>query len=61
MYLYNLVLYTLDMPGEYTQLDKDDWKEIPDRHVHKSGNVYTGKQFVEGYEVRVFVRKLTDK
>ncbi len=45
------------MPGEYNQLDKDDWIEILDRHVHKSGNVYAGKVYAEGYEVRVFVRK----
>jgi hypothetical protein len=32
------------MPGEFTQLDKDVWKELPDRHVHKSGNVYAGKE-----------------
>lgn len=49
------------MTGEYTMLDKDKWIEIPERHVHRSGNVYTGKQFMEGYEVRVFVRKLTDE
>ena len=49
------------MPGEYTTLDKDIWIEIPDRHVHKSGNVYTGKEYNDGFEVRVFVRKLTDK
>jgi hypothetical protein len=46
------------MPGEFTQLDKDIWKELPDRHVHKSGNVYAAKEYTEGYEVRVFVRKI---
>jgi hypothetical protein len=46
------------MPGEYTQLDKDIWKELPDRKVVKSGNIYAGKEFIEGYEVRVFVRKI---
>ena len=45
------------MPGEHHQLDKDMWKELPDRHVHKSGNVYVGKDYSEKYEVRVFVRK----
>lgn len=49
------------MTGEYTMLDKDKWIEITDRHVHKSGNVYAGKQYNDGYDVRVFVRKLTDK
>ena len=46
------------MPGEYNQLDKDVWKEIPERHVHKSGNVYVGKDFFKKYEVRVFVREI---
>lgn len=46
------------MPGEYAQLDKDEWKELPDRHIHKSGNLYAGKTYSEGYEVRVFVRKI---
>jgi hypothetical protein len=46
------------MPEEYTQLDKDQWKEIPDRHVHKSGNVYAGKEYSKGYEVRIFVREM---
>ena len=48
------------MPGEYTQLDKDDWKEILDRHVHRSGNVFAGKSYTDGYEVRLFVRKITE-
>lgn len=47
------------MPGEYNQLDKDVWEEIPDRHVHKSGNVYVGKDYFEKYEVRVFVREIS--
>jgi len=46
------------MPGEFNCLDKDVWKELPDRHVHKSGNVYAGKEYTESYEVHVFVRKL---
>lgn len=46
------------MPGEYTQLDKDEWKEIPNRHIHKSGNVYAGIVYTEDYDVRVFVRKI---
>jgi hypothetical protein len=49
------------MPGEYTVLDKDIWKELPNRHVHKSGNVYTGKEYTEGYEVRVYVRKINEE
>jgi len=49
------------MPGEFNCLDKDIWKELSDRHVHKSGNVYAGKEYNLNYEVRVFVRKLTDK
>lgn len=40
-------------------LDKDEWNEILNRHVHKSGNVYAGKEYNESYEVRVFIRKLT--
>lgn len=48
------------MPGEYNQLDKDEWKELPDRHIHKSGNVYTSKEYIENYEVRVFVRKIKE-
>lgn len=48
------------MPGEFNCLDKDEWKELPGRHVHKSGNVYAGKEYMEDYEVRVFVRKLTN-
>lgn len=46
------------MPGEYTQLDTDIWEELPNRHVYKSGNLYAGKEYSEGYDVRVFVRKL---
>jgi len=46
------------MPGEFNCLDKDKWKELPDRHVHKSGNVYAGKEYNEGYAVRVFVQKI---
>jgi hypothetical protein len=49
------------MTGEYTMLDKENWTELPARHVHRSGNVYAGKVYTEGYEVRVFIRKLTDK
>jgi hypothetical protein len=49
------------MPGEFNCLDKDIWKELPDRHVHKSGNVYAGKEYNEGYEVRVFVRKISEE
>jgi hypothetical protein len=49
------------MPGEFTCLDKDEWKELPDRHVHKSGNVYAGKEYTEGYEVRVYVRKVENR
>ena len=48
------------MPGEYTLLDKDIWNELPDRHVHKSGNVFAGKGYAEGYEVRLFVRKIKE-
>jgi hypothetical protein len=48
------------MPGEYTQLDKDEWTELPDRHVHKSGNVYAGKEYHDGFNVRVFVRKIKE-
>lgn len=55
-----MVFILKSMPGEYTQLDKDDWKEIPDRHVHKSGNVFAGKGYTEGYEVRLFVRKIKE-
>ncbi|HEX7543038.1 MAG TPA: hypothetical protein VF385_03080 [Patescibacteria group bacterium] len=32
------------MPGEFNCLEKDEWKELIDRHVHKSGNVYAGKE-----------------
>jgi len=46
------------MPGEYNQLDKDVWEEVPKRHILKSGNVYVGKNFFEEYDVRVFVRKM---
>jgi len=46
------------MPGEYHQLDKDKWTELPDRHINKSGNVHTSKEYVENYEVRVFVRNI---
>ena len=56
MFIYDdCLLYV--MPGEHHQLDKDMWKELPDRTVNKSGNVYAGKEYYEKYEVRVFVRK----
>ena len=59
-YIYTLVLVLYIMPGEYHQLDKDEWKEIPDRCVHKSGNVYAGKMYADRYDVRVFVRKIKE-
>jgi hypothetical protein len=49
------------MSGEYTQLDKDEWIELPDRTIHKSGNVFAGKKYSGKYEVRVFVRKIEEK
>jgi len=36
------------------------FQELTDRHIHKSGNVYAGKEYIEGYEVRVFVRKIVE-
>ena len=48
------------MVGEFTTLDKDEWREIPDRHVHRSGNVFAGKGYMDGYEVRLFVRKIKE-
>jgi len=45
------------MPGEHHYLDKDVWKELSDRTVNKSGNIFAGKKYSEKYEVRVFVRK----
>ena len=46
------------MTGIFTSLDQDDWLEIPDRHVRKSGNSYIGKNYQEKYEIKVFVRKI---
>jgi len=46
------------MTGVFTCLDQDDWVEIPDRHVRKSGNSYVGKDFHENHEIKVFVRKI---
>jgi hypothetical protein len=49
------------MPGEYIMLDKDEWQEIPNRHIHKSGNVYAGKEYTVGYEVRMYIRKIKEQ
>jgi hypothetical protein len=48
------------MSGSYIQLDEDVWTEIPDRHIHKSGNVYASKVYKNGYEVRLFIRKMVE-
>lgn len=45
------------MSGAYTLLDQDEWIELPDRHVQSSGNIYAGKEFKNGYKVKVFVKK----
>jgi hypothetical protein len=39
-------------------LDQDEWKELENRHVSSSGNVYTGIDYKKGFEVKVFVREI---
>jgi hypothetical protein len=45
------------MSGSFIVLDETEWFEIEDRRVHMSGNVYVGKGYKKGYDVRVFLRK----
>jgi hypothetical protein len=52
-----LVLLLINMSGSYIQLDEEVWTEIPNRHIHRSGNVYASKVYKNGYEVRLFIRK----
>jgi len=40
--------------GEYIVLDRMKWREIPDKHVRKSGDVYLGQQYI-GKEIRIFI------
>jgi len=49
------------MSGIYTQLDQDEWTELENRHVADSGNIYAGKGYKQGFEVKVFVRPVTSK
>jgi hypothetical protein len=44
------------MSGAFTSLDQDEWKELKNRHVSSSGNIYAGADYKKGYEVKVFVR-----
>jgi hypothetical protein len=53
-----MLLINKNMSGIFTCMDQDEWNEIKDRHVHSSGNVYAGKEYREGYEVKVFVRRV---
>ena len=46
------------MSGTYTTLDQDEWKELAGRHISKSGTIYAGKGYKEGYEIKVFVSKI---
>jgi hypothetical protein len=46
------------MSGVFTLLDQDEWKEIPDRHVSRSGNVYAGEEYKKDHEVKLFVKKI---
>ncbi len=46
------------MSGVFTSLDQDEWKELPDRHVSKSGNVYAGLDYRKDFEVKVFVKRI---
>lgn len=48
------------MSGIYTVLDNDLWIEIKDRHVNTTGVVFAGKQYAQAYEVRVYVKKITE-
>ena len=45
------------MSGAFTILDQDEWKELLNRHVQTSGNIYVGKDYTKDHEVKVFVKK----
>jgi hypothetical protein len=45
------------MSGIFTCMDQDEWQEIPNRKVVSSGNAYVGKDYKDGYEVKVFIKK----
>lgn len=55
-----MLAYRMLMPGEHHQLDKDMWKELPDKTVNKSGNVFVGKGYHAKFDVRVFAREIKD-
>lgn len=49
---------TDEMSGEFHLYDKKLWKELADKNVRASGDIYVGTKYRTGYEVRVLVKKL---
>lgn len=47
-----------EMSGEFHLYDKMKWKELSDKNVRASGDIYLGTKYRTGYEIRVLVKKI---